>query len=199
MHICALPQGLRRLSLAELPRERWRNGAGWTRTVASEQGAQGLRWRVSLAEITQAGAFSLFPGLDRTAVLVRGGPVHLRQAFELQCGWTLSQPGDCARFAGEELLDNLAPADEALVWNLMVARGQARAQVRISAHEALRVDTRQHTLVWLLQGQYVVMTEDCTELTALGSDEGLHGHPGGQGWQLRPASADARLLVTEIS
>ena len=125
--------------------------------------------------------------------------VRLRQAFELQCGWTLAQPGDCARFAGEAALSNLAPTDEALVWNLMLRRGQASAQVRVSAGERLRMDSRRHTLVWLLQGQYVVTTEDGAELMALDLDDGLHGQPGGQAWQIQPASPDARLLVTEIA
>ena len=96
MHVTALPAGLRRFTLADLPRERWRNGAGWTRTVASAahvaDGGQ-PDWRVSLAEISQGAPFSLFPGMDRTAVLVRGGPVRLRgvasEAGEARAGGQL--------------------------------------------------------------------------------------------------------------
>ena len=70
MHVMAMPQGWRRLALADLPREPWRNGAGWTRPVARAEadgsGGGELLWRVSLAEISQAAPFSRFPGLDRT-------------------------------------------------------------------------------------------------------------------------------------
>ena len=58
MHVMALPEGWRRLALADLPRERWRNGAGWTRPVASAEADGDTLWRVSLAEISQAAPFS---------------------------------------------------------------------------------------------------------------------------------------------
>lgn len=112
----ALPEGLTRLSLATLPRERWRNGKGWTRLVAQADAGTPPPWRVSLAEITEAAPFSVFDGIDRTTVLVQGGPVSLLAAEQQ---WTLSEPGDTAQYPGELALRNTAPADDTLFWNVM--------------------------------------------------------------------------------
>lgn len=182
-----------------MARERWRNGAGWTRTVASVQQGEATLWRISLAEISRASAFSQFPGMDRTAVLVQGGPLMLRQLPAPARQWSLLQPGDNAQFAGELTLDNLAPQTEALVWNVMLLRGQVDAQVEVSAHALLHLAVDRHNLVWLLQGAYVVMTEDGNEVMSLKAGEGLQSSPGGPPWRLRPTSPDARLLLTTIS
>lgn len=59
-------------------RERWVNGGGWTRQIASARDAGGdLLWRLSIAEITSDADYSLFPGLARHQVLLRGQGVEL--------------------------------------------------------------------------------------------------------------------------
>ena len=53
----------------------WKNGGGSTTEIAigpPESGFEDFDWRVSLATIEKDGAFSLFPGVDRTLVLVEG-------------------------------------------------------------------------------------------------------------------------------
>lgn len=58
----------------------WKNGGGSTRTLAvSPRGAplDNFDWRISVAAITADGAFSLFPGIDRSLVLVEGDSVRL--------------------------------------------------------------------------------------------------------------------------
>lgn len=52
-------------------RERWANGQGWTRVVAAGPGSP-PSWRLSIAEITSDGPFSLFPGQRRIQVLLSG-------------------------------------------------------------------------------------------------------------------------------
>ncbi|MGF1430471.1 HutD/Ves family protein [Kitasatospora sp. LaBMicrA B282] len=52
----------------------WRNGGGLTREVAA---APDGAWRVSLAEITTDGPFSLFPGLTRVLTVVAGDGLDL--------------------------------------------------------------------------------------------------------------------------
>jgi environmental stress-induced protein Ves len=88
----------------EYRRERWRNGAGWTREVhaqASRQG-EGWDWRLSIAEIDEDAPFSAFPGVDRELVLLEGNGLRLRfddgEVVELQ------PPHDRLRFAGERVL-----------------------------------------------------------------------------------------------
>jgi len=58
--------------LAPVP---WKNGGGSTIEIAidpPDAGFEDFDWRVSLATIEKDGAFSLFPGVDRTLALVDG-------------------------------------------------------------------------------------------------------------------------------
>ena len=53
----------------------WKNGGGSTTEIAigpPDAGFEDFDWRVSLATIEKDGAFSLFPGVDRTLALVEG-------------------------------------------------------------------------------------------------------------------------------
>ncbi|MET4096130.1 HutD family protein [Arthrobacter sp. UYCu712] len=74
------------IRFAELKAQPWRNGGGVTRDVASrpkpgaEPGAADAGtaqdgawdWRVSIAEVSKAGAFSAFPGMDRVLTVIEG-------------------------------------------------------------------------------------------------------------------------------
>ena len=59
-------------SLSPVP---WKNGGGSTTEIAigpPDSGFEDFDWRVSLATIEKDGAFSRFPGVDRTLALVEG-------------------------------------------------------------------------------------------------------------------------------
>ncbi|KQR72852.1 hypothetical protein ASF98_22895 [Arthrobacter sp. Leaf337] len=62
---------------AELRAEPWRNKGGVTRELASHPKAASAQdgawdWRVSIAEVSKAGAFSAFPGMDRVLTVIEG-------------------------------------------------------------------------------------------------------------------------------
>lgn len=67
---------------AELKAQPWRNGGGVTREVASHSASTsspespgpdgGLDWRVSIADVSKAGDFSAFPGMERVLTVVEG-------------------------------------------------------------------------------------------------------------------------------
>jgi environmental stress-induced protein Ves len=66
---------------AELKAQPWRNGGGVTREVASHPagapsgpvtGDGGWDWRVSIADVSKAGEFSVFPGMDRVLTVLEG-------------------------------------------------------------------------------------------------------------------------------
>ena len=92
----------------EYRRVRWKNGTGWTREIARMPDREDWDWRLSIAEIEQDGSFSLFPGIERELVLIRGNGLRLR--FEDDEVRELQPPHERIRFAGErvvrgELLD----------------------------------------------------------------------------------------------
>ena len=96
-------------------RVRWKNGLGWTReiarvpadrahdlawTQADRSSDDEWDWRLSVAEIEQDSAFSMFPGIDRELVLLSGNGLRLR--FADGSAIELLPPHGAARFAGEE-------------------------------------------------------------------------------------------------
>jgi environmental stress-induced protein Ves len=92
----------------EYRRVRWKNGTGWTREIARLPDREDWDWRLSIAEIEQDGPFSVFPGIERELVLIRGNGLRLR--FEDGEVRELQPPHERLRFAGErvvrgELLD----------------------------------------------------------------------------------------------
>ena len=111
----------------EYRRERWKNGTGWTREIVRTPETGDWDWRLSIAEIEQDGPFSVFPGIDRELVLIRGNGLRLRfsdgEVHELQ------PPHARLRFAGErevrgELLEG--PTHD---FNLMWRRDAVAAEL----------------------------------------------------------------------
>lgn len=74
------------IRFAELKAHPWRNGGGVSRELASHPAdtpaqdttaqdgprAPGWDWRVSIAEVSKAGEFSAYPGMDRVLTVVEG-------------------------------------------------------------------------------------------------------------------------------
>jgi environmental stress-induced protein Ves len=65
------------IRFAELRSEPWRNGGGVTRELASHPKAASAQdgawdWRVSIADLTKAGDFSAFAGMERVLTVVDG-------------------------------------------------------------------------------------------------------------------------------
>lgn len=127
----AHPQPSRILRAENYRRERWRNGAGWTRQVHAEPAGDGAAvawdWRLSIAEIEADAPFSAFPGIERELVLLEGNGLRLR--FDDGEVSELLPPHDRLRFAGErgvvgELIDG--PTRD---FNLMWRRDAVDAQL----------------------------------------------------------------------
>lgn len=114
---------MRVLSAADYRVERWRNGGGSTRVIASAGRAgavdgehPGWDWRLSLADIVRPGPFSILPGVARHLMLAEGGPLRLRLGAGTR---TLSAAGDGLGFAGSETVEAEPGATPARVLNLM--------------------------------------------------------------------------------
>lgn len=112
---------------SQYQRERWRNQLGWTREIFRYGPADDWDWRLSIAEIENDAAFSLFPGVDRELVLLSGNGLRLR--FADGEAVALQPAHDSYRFAGErgvtgELLDG--PTQD---FNLMWRRDRVEAEL----------------------------------------------------------------------
>ncbi|MET3904456.1 HutD family protein [Paenarthrobacter sp. 4246] len=62
---------------ADIHPEPWRNGGGVTRELASHPKAASAQdgawdWRVSIADVSKAGDFSVFPGMERVITIIEG-------------------------------------------------------------------------------------------------------------------------------
>ncbi len=135
---------------ADLVASPWKNGGGVTREIALGSGADGspaaFAWRVSVADVAQAGPFSRFEGVARTLVLLEGAGMVLDEAGESVRTHTLAKVLDVARFDGE------APISARLIdgptrdFNLMVRRDVARATFEIW-REATRCDVEAETVL----------------------------------------------------
>ncbi|WP_307258462.1 HutD/Ves family protein [Paraburkholderia graminis] len=121
---------------AQLVASPWKNGGGVTREVAAFPADAGLDtfvWRVSVADVAQAGPFSRFAGIDRTLVLLSGAGMLLdeAQSGEAVATHALTQAFDTARFAGEAHIDARLVDGPTRDFNLMVRRDRAQAELDV--------------------------------------------------------------------
>ena len=121
MDVFALPAN-------EYRRERWKIGAGWTREILRwPQATEDWDWRLSIAEVTQDGPFSAYPGVDRELVLLAGEGMRLH--FDDGEVAELRPPHDRVRFPGERVLRAELLAGPTQDFNVMWRRDRIEAQV----------------------------------------------------------------------
>jgi len=194
-------------SLLALPREPWKNQGGWTRTVASAQGADGQTdWRVSVADITAAGPFSVFEGLDRQAVMLQGARLRLRaEPPEPPEPPNPSEPdihfngaGSRAAFAGERRLVCDAPTEPTALWNVMHRRGRVRAEVSVHNDTVLHLPPARHLFIYVMSGEVELALPHC-RTQGLSAGQGLHlQHTPAQAL-LAPCRVGSWVVVTAIA
>ena len=117
---------LRLIPAHEYRRLRWKNQLGWTREIHAEPQADAWRWRISIAEIDGAAAFSTFPDVERELVLLRGD--GLRLGFDDGQTVELLPPHQRLRFDGARGVSG-EPQGHCEVFNLMWRRDRVEAQL----------------------------------------------------------------------
>ncbi|ACC70993.1 HutD family protein [Paraburkholderia phymatum] len=152
---------------AELVASPWKNGGGVTREVAVFPEGAALDtfvWRVSVADVAQAGPFSRFADIDRTLVLLSGAGMLLDEAGGAT--HALREPLAIARFEGETAVDARLVDGATRDFNLMVRRGAATGDVDVwrDTHRA-RVDA-DVVLLFCAQGELRVTTGEGASATA---------------------------------
>ena len=124
------------LSPADFRRMPWKNGGGTTTEIAVHPPGAGLEsfaWRVSMADVDRDGPFSLFPGVDRTLVLLEGGGMRLAGDGE---PLELRTPFEPIDFSGDLPLMCTLVAGPVRDFNLLVRRGAARGNVVVLQERA---------------------------------------------------------------
>ncbi|MGO4192514.1 HutD family protein [Arthrobacter sp. YAF17] len=153
------------IRFAELKAQPWRNGGGVTRELASHStstpspdgagpgstgSANGWDWRVSIADVSKAGDFSAFPGMDRVLTVVEGellllivdGAEHPLEKY---------RP---FRFSGDDAASGALPTGDIRDLNVITRNGLFKGYtsiIELSKKRAHPVFERQ--LGILLQGQ----------------------------------------------
>lgn len=173
-------------SFSTLPVTRWKNGKGETREIIRvASGDADFLWRASMATLQEDGPFSLFPDVDRVLVLVDGSPLWIHgEGIEHHL-----QPGVPWAFAGEWPLATKGISAPGLDFNVMTQRKRVVAQPRVITTPCLPA---KDGVAYVLSGCWRLNGES-------------HGVKSGIVWQnesprlLRPESADAQLLLVEIT
>lgn len=112
---------------ADLSPVPWRNGGGITREVAVQEDEDGFAWRISIADVAQGGAFSTFPGVDRTLVLCRGAGMVVDVAGRPH----RLGPFDSVGFSGDADTSATLPNGPTVDLNVMTRRSSTSAQVSV--------------------------------------------------------------------
>jgi environmental stress-induced protein Ves len=190
--------GMRIIKAGDCRPMRWRNGGGETIEIAvSPEGATlaDFDWRVSMARVETDGAFSTFPGVDRTLAILDGAGLNLtidaQPPVELTAS-ALPFSFDGAAAAAARLRDG-----PVLDLNLMTRRARfAHRMTRLSLTEpaSVAVNARE-TFVLPAEGSLTVETEH--GVVRLEPRDALHGHAISATWRLAPEGA-SRVYLLEI-
>jgi hypothetical protein len=163
---------------ADLVAAPWKNGGGVTREVAAFPEGAGLDafvWRVSVADVAQAGPFSRFAGIDRTLVLLSGAGMLLDEKVETSTTNTLAltQPLDIAQFAGEAQIDARLVDGATRDFNLMVRRGAAVGETEVWRGATQRSLSADVVLLFCASGSVSVTLGGETKPQVLEADDTL--------------------------
>jgi environmental stress-induced protein Ves len=108
----------------------WKNGQGTTREILKHpDGAADFIYRLSIAEVTQSGPFSAFPGTDRIIMLLDGGGFDLTFADGRTHALTSRHAPFC--FDGGVSATCTVAGGPSQDLNLMVRRGAAKADADV--------------------------------------------------------------------
>jgi uncharacterized protein len=131
---------MRHLTPAEYRRTPWKNGLGTTTELAISPGNATLSeflWRVSIAEVGADGPFSLFPGCDRTIMVIDGAGMILEAGDYGSIAVT--EPLQAQSFSGDWPVVGRLIAGPVRDFNLIVRRDRLRGSLN-----AVAFDTGHH-------------------------------------------------------
>lgn len=162
--MAAFPSTVRIIPANGYRRERWANGAGWTRAICAcrFEGAQGIEvpewdWRMSVAEIEAPAPYSLLPGIEREQVLLSGNGLRLR--FADGATHELLPPHQRLRFPGDRECAGEPVDGRVEAFNLMWRRDAVEATLwhrPLVGSMVVFVDPGTTWAVYLLSGRMAI-------------------------------------------
>ena len=132
---------MKHLPAAAYRRMPWKNGGGVTTEIAvfpPDAGLDDFSWRISMARVESDVPFSLFPGVDRTLMLLEGAGLDL--SVEGQGVHRLTRSYEIAAFPAAAPAAARLGAGPITDLNVMTRRGVCAAEVgllRISGEQRL--------------------------------------------------------------
>ena len=127
----------------------WRNAGGVTRELASGTVDGELLWRVSIARIDEPGAFSTWPGLHRTLLVLTGDQLVLTVAGN-DHAVLRGQPID---FSGDAEVLCALPGGPVEVLNVMTRRGRPPVELHLHDLRDRGVELSAGDLAVLVEGE----------------------------------------------
>lgn len=161
--------GYRKITAGHLAVVPWKNGGGVTTEIAvgpARAGDQEWSWRISVAEVGVTGAFSVFPGIDRTIAVVHGNGMDLEFEGGRMIPLELNRPVD---FDGGAVVTGILRNEAIRDFNVMVDRRYYSATLSIvegSDELSLKSSAGSVVLIHVLDGV-------CTAHVAAGAQETL--------------------------
>jgi environmental stress-induced protein Ves len=114
----------------DLVRVPWKNGGGTTAEIAAFPEGSGFEtfgWRVSMADVASDGPFSLFPGIDRTLIVIEGDGIELDVEG---IAHSLDTASPKLSFSGDDITAGRLLSGPIRDLNVMTRRGQFRHRTR---------------------------------------------------------------------
>ncbi len=132
--------------------QRWQNGGGITHQLCRYDDANGMLWRLSIAEVVSDGPFSRFDNIDRIILLLDGEGFSLHGVGANP--QVLDTPLMPFAFAGETAIQCTLLNGAVRDFNLMTRRNAVQAQLQVlaigSTVQTLPLSTQ--TLIYIASG-----------------------------------------------
>ena len=181
---------LQRFSRKALPSTPWKNGGGTTQEIAiwpPEAGFNAFDWRVSIGTVAADGPFSIFPGIDRTIVLLDGEGMRLRSA-DGRVVHRLDEPHEPFAFSGDVAVDCTLIGGASSDFNVMTRRAAWVVDVRVF-EDGLTLGAAEYGVLMSLDGHWQAGEQK------LNQGEGIWWADVRHEWRLAPLSRGAKLVA----
>ena len=146
----------------------WANGGGITREIAAERDADGILWRISLADVASEGPFSHFAGLHRILTVIVGDGMVLETADAP----LVAAPLAPVSFAGDLAVTGRLPHGPIRDLNVIFRPDRIDAKVEVHSGPSKIVPVAAPHIVFVVVGEARIADRTLGPLTTVMDAEG---------------------------